>query len=299
MSLMYDYENYPAEIIVYNDIREFITHNKHVTNEENVIIYLINWGYGFGSALTVFIQNSYYLHSLNHKMHILPMFCKNTNHFKYHDTTLHNTFFRYFKYTKLDKNIGKCYKTYFIHSSPLDCIPFFSSNLPPMNHSPSNNYLRHFIEHFQIRIGDHIRTYISSLKESSKPVIGIHIRSIAQKITHNSSYLIKGIPERLAELKQNIDKIYPSYIIFIATDVSKYIEYASEIFLEIKYLKDISRINNEGDSIPQLNDSGFKLGSDILYDCLALSLCDHIFISNSNIPFIVSTLNPDCKMTEY
>jgi hypothetical protein len=299
MSFAYDYENYPNTGEIYRNITECIIKNKDIYSEDNIVIYLINWGCGFGSALKVFMQNSYYLHSLNNRLHILPMFCKNTNNFKYHDISLHNTFFRYFKYTKLDHNIKDHYKTYYIQSAPISEIPWFSRDLPPMKYSPSKEYIMHFINNFKIRIGDSIRTYISLLKTSSTPLVGIHIRSIAQKIIHYPSYTIKGISERLAELKGEIDKLYPSYSIFIATDVNKYIEYANEIFSDIKYLKDISRIDNEGDSIPQLHDIGFKLGSDILYDCLALSLCDHVFITNSNIPGIISALNPDCKMTEY
>jgi hypothetical protein len=85
----------------------------------------------------------------------------------------------------------------------------------------------------------------------------------------------------------------------IATDVHPYIHAAKQVFGTVHYLSDISRIHNEEDSIPQLNDVGFKLGSDILRECLALSLCDVIYMSSSNIPFLVSMLNPTCKMIEY
>ncbi len=67
-----------------------------------------------------------------------------------------------------------------------------------------------------------------------------------------------------------------------------------------KYLPDIKRISNEGDSIPQLESyKGFILGKDILSECLLLSLCDHVFVSISNIPYIITLLNPNISLEEY
>jgi hypothetical protein len=89
------------------------------------------------------------------------------------------------------------------------------------------------------------------------------------------------------------------YNVFIATDVNAYLNYSKSLFKSVYYLDFISRIDNENDSVPQLQEVGFKLGSDILYDCLALSMCDRTYLSNSNIPYIVAILNPDLPTIEY
>ena len=39
--------------------------------------------------------------------------------------------------------------------------------------------------------------------------------------------------------------------------------------------------------------------TDILNECLALSMCDKIYVSNSNIPFIITLINPEIKMELY
>ena len=77
--LVYDYENYPQKEPAYSSIEDCLAKNTNILTEDNIIIYLINWPNGFGSALTVFIQNSYYLHNVNNKLHILPMFSNNSN----------------------------------------------------------------------------------------------------------------------------------------------------------------------------------------------------------------------------
>ena len=76
------------------------------------------------------------------------------------------------------------------------------------------------------------------------------------------------------------------------TDCNKYIQLAQEIFGEIIYIEDINRINDEGDSLPQLDKyTGFILGSDIICETLILSLCNYIYMSRSNIMFLLELLN--------
>ena len=163
----------------------------------------------------------------------------------------------------------------------------------------------HFIDNFEIRIGENIREYIKSIKTSSptKPLIGIHIRSINQKLCHDTDYLKINIDDRLRIVKQKLDQEYNNnYTLFIASDVELYIKKCLELFGEtnVKYLNTINRIFNEGDSIPQLERyKGFKLGSDVLYECTALSLCDKVYVSNSNIPLMIYMLNPSVPMEEY
>jgi hypothetical protein len=295
----YNYENYPFNNMTYHSIDYCISQNNNIKTDDNIVIYLINWSGGFGSALTVFMHNAYYLNNINNKLHILPMFCRNTNNFKYHDDNCNNTFFKYFKYNLLKTDIDHTYKVYYIQACHPLPLPFFTDKLPPIEYSPGNTYLRYFMERFTLCIGDKIKEYIQTIKSSGIPLIGIHIRSMYQKMVHNGGYLSKSIEQRLRDIKKTLDATYSKYNIFIATDVNKYIEYSKDVFTSIHFLDYISRINNENDSVPQLQEVGFKLGSDILYDCLALSMCDTTYVSNSNIPFIITVINPECKMIEY
>jgi hypothetical protein len=302
-AFLYDYENYPLSKSVYSDINAFLEQHPNLKDREKVIIYVLNHGNGLGSELTIFIHMAYYLNSINNKLHVLPMFCNNTDNFKYHSPEYNNTFFKYFKYNQLQMNIPADYSVYFIKSAIIpSAIPFFNyEKLPPILYSPAMEYIHYFRSKFTLCIGDHIKTYVNSIKESGIPLIGIHIRSLYQKKFHQSDYLSIGIQERLAQIKIELDMKYNNaYSIFIATDVNIYLTYANTIFTKIHYLENINRIDNEYDSIPQLDEyTGFKLGSDILYDCLALSLCDVTYISKSNIPFIISIINPNCSMIEY
>jgi hypothetical protein len=85
------------------------------------------------------------------------------------------------------------------------------------------------------------------------------------------------------------------------TDISFYIDIAKAIFTEVYYFENITRIGEEHDIITRLplDKSGYKLGSDILNECFALSLCDKIYVSNSNIVCLVSQMNPNIIMELY
>ena len=226
------------------------------------------------------------------------MFCENTNNFKYHATNLNNTFFKYFSY-KIDLDIITEYKICYIRSTVIKDIPFFTENNIFLNNKINNTYIDNFRKYFNLCIGKEVYDYIKNIKVDNKILIGIHIRSLFQKKNHDNSFTNLSIKERLIIVKHKLDKLYDKYNIFIATDTNLYLEYANNLFTNIFYLDNIDRINNEEDSIPQLNNIGFKLGRDILFDCLALSLCDTVFVSNSNIPIIIRTINPDVKMEEY
>lgn len=43
---------------------------------------------------------------------------------------------------------------------------------------------------------------------------------------------------------------------------------------------------------------GYQLGKDILSECFVLANCDKTYISESNIIFITSTINPSCQLEE-
>jgi hypothetical protein len=194
-------------------------------------------------------------------------------------------------------------------------FPFFSYKTPPTALEHNANMLRFFKERFEPRIGDNIRTYVDEIRANEKkPLVGVHIRSAFQKNHHKENYLATPIYQRLENLKRELDRKYggggfdaagkstAAYTLFVATDTLLYIHYCLDIFGAdvVQYIDGISRIESEEDSVPNLTDTaGFKLGADILYDCLALSLCDEIFVSNSNVPFIINMLNMDVPMTEY
>ena len=98
-----------------------------------------------------------------------------------------------------------------------------------------------------------------------------------------------------------IDQGYKPYNIFLATDVDSYIHMVSNIFkgFKIYYNNFISRIQQDTDKNNKTIDSiinlkeftGFKLGSDIIYDCLSLINCDIYYVSVTNIAFITSFIN--------
>ena len=283
-----NYENYPiGKNIVYKNVCDLIKHNNNILTDNNIIIYQLNWGFGMGSALTVFIENSLYLYKLNKDIISLPMFCINTNDFKYHENKLNNSFFLYFRHKYMNENIFTKYKLYFcysvhnpnLHEYDIKNV-FIKFQIPLTSNINNLNFINYFYNNFEIKIGSHVHEYIRSIKNTNK-LIGIHIRSNYQRKIHSDLFSKPEclLNDRLIKLKQKLDKLYTNYTIFIATDVNLYIEEAKSIFGNINYLDNISRINNEGDSVIQLSQyTGFKLGSDILYDCLALSLCDNIYI---------------------
>lgn len=298
-----DYEEIPlGNNRVYKDIFELIEHNPEVTYGDKHLVYFVNWPCGFGSALVTFLQNAYYLKQVNKKVVSLPHFCKNSLLFKYHEESYNNSFFLYFKYKKEIENI-KDYSIHFVQTWALGNLPSVVGKFP-IKDANTLDYLKHFTDNFEIKIGENIRDHMKNIKETTKkPLIGIHVRSISQKIIECPEYLNINMYVRLKSVKDKLDKEYNgNYTLFLATDVQLYIISCTEMFGEnnTTYLKFINRILNEGDSVPQLEKhKGFTLGSDILYDCLALSLCDKIYISNSNIPFMIYMLNPLVIMEEY
>ena len=112
---------------------------------------------------------------------------------------------------------------------------------------------------------------------------------------------------KIIKIKNELDLKYKKYNIFIATDVSSYINVVKSIFNEsnVFYNDFINRVKDDGikphaesidkgrlDTIINLHEyTGFKLGSDILYDCLSLINCDFYYTSITNIAFITSYIN--------
>jgi len=286
---------------MYQDVIQLLETNPGLSTDIKSIVYFKNNPYGFGSSITVQLQNMYYLHSINPNIICLPLFCENTNHFKYHDKSMHNSFFLYFKYN-YEKIIADIHN-YTIYFTNVTVLPFehvtIQHRIPPIRHTPNDLMINYFRANFTLRIGDDVIEYINSIKRPNVPLIGVHMRSLAQKRAHHPEYLTMSMYDRIKDLYTTIYAKYPNCVIYIATDVTTYIQHAISICGNVNYLDNISRINNEDDSIPQLTEIGFKLGSDILRESLALSLCDIIYVSNSNIPFLINLFNPDIEMIEW
>lgn len=296
----------------YSDVLQLLNENSEIYTEE-CIIFFINSDSGFGSQLTLLTHVGLYLKKINSNIHCLGHFSNNTNNFKYHDTSYNNSFFLYFKYLK---NINENIKCYFvnIHNDLFRNVPtsdvysFISAqNIDGLNVDDikiNKDHSNYFKDNFELKIGDDIVNKINNIKkETSLPLIGIHLRSVAQLVSHSFGRDV-NIVSKLLKIKNILDNKYTSYNIFFVTDVNSYINIVKEIFTNntIYYNDFISRVNNDigekyslnsyCDSIINLEEyTGFKLGSDILYDCISLINCDYYYVSVTNIAFITSYIN--------
>lgn len=301
------YENIKQEI-VYNDIQVMLRSNPSLYQEE-CIVFVVNHNSGFGSQLTLLTQYGLYLKNINKNIHCLGHFSNNIDNFKYHDTNYNNSFFLYFKYLK---NISNNIKYYFVDTSK----SLLSNNLFPFiqpqtidglnvdNIEINKIHSNYFKENFELKIGDHIINNINNIKTTTNlPLIGIHLRSMLQLVAHNYGREV-NLESKLLKIKNILDNKYKNYNIFFVTDVLEYINLAKKIFVEkeVYYNDFISRIKNDigekikigryCDSIVNLEEyTGFKLGSDILYDCLSLVNCDNYYVSTTNVAFIASYIN--------
>ena len=138
---------------------------------------------------------------------------------------------------------------------------------------------------------------ISNIK---KPLIGIHLRSIAQKVKHYNEFLSTSYSDRLLKVKEKLDNELKEYSVFVMTDTNDHLELAKSIFGDIYYFDNVMRIDGQDDIMNVLSheQSGYKLGLDILNECFALSLCDKVYLTKSNIVVIISTMNPHIEKIE-
>jgi hypothetical protein len=298
--ILKDYENFPVgNNKVYEDITILLNENPNLNTEKKVIVYVLNTDTGFGSQLTIFSQHLQFLKEYNSNIICIPHFSINSKNFKYHNNKYNNSFFIYFKKKNDVINLNE-YKIFFINSKLIKNYPFLTGEIPPINNEPAKTFIRTFIDNYYLIKNNSIIEDFNKIKLMNKPIIGIHIRSIFQKKIHQNEYLEISIKDRLYKIKEDLNKIN-NYCIFIATDVNSYIEMSKDIFGDIYYFDNITRINVEEDIISSINNKDIdnKLGFDILNECLALSMCDKIYVSNSNIPFIITLINPEIKMELY
>jgi len=301
------YENIKQEQI-YANLGNLLNENPNLYTDE-CIVFCVNCDTGFGSQLTLITQYGLYLEKINPKIHCLGHFSNNSCNFKYHDTSYNNSFFLYFKYLKtINENI----KYYFVNLSSYvlsdNEYPFIQpQSIDGLNVDDieiNKCHSNYFKENFELKIGDNVISNINNIKKvTNLPLIGIHLRSMLQLICHSYGR-DSNIESKLIKIKNTLDKKYTNYNVFFVTDVSSYIETVKTIFTEntIYYNDFISRIKNDTgeqhkvghycDSVINLEEyTGFKLGSDILYDCLSLINCDYYYVSVTNIAFITSYIN--------
>lgn len=296
-----DYENISiGNNKIYESVPELLNNNKNIETGDNIIVNIINGNSGFGSQLTLFMQTLHYFKNVvNPNIICLPHFSINADNFKYHNKKHNNSFFLYFK-KRTDISNLQNYSQYFVNArtNVLENYPFFKGDIPVMNNPTNKSFIDLFSSNYDFKKNHDVEKQINEIK---KPLIGIHIRSIAQKRTHDTEYLNTSTKDRLLTVKNKCDKEYGEYSIFIASDTNPNIELAKTIFNDIYYFDNITRIDNDGDIIASLtgDETGYKLGSDILNECFGLSMCDKTFLSNSNILFITSTMNPNINMEEY
>lgn len=288
---------------IYRHIVNLLKANPFLKYDKNVTIFFINGCSGFGSQITLFVQNCIAVNDYNPHIVCLPYFCQNNCNFKYHEESYYNSFFLYFRYLK---EVNKNNKVFFTYNHQLTQKNFIIYSTPMNIHPINRKYIQYMRDHFQIRIGENIRKFINSIRIPNKKLVGIHVRSVAQKIAHKNEYgkTPKPVEIQLQDLKNVLDTKHGTYQIFVATDVDLYIDYCKKIFPNnVYFIENITRVNSEVDSIPYLDKQrGFKLGSDILYDCIGLSMCDELFVNYSNIPYLVDIIkdeNHSIEINEY
>jgi len=250
-----DYENIPMTDRIYENVDDLINNNDQIKTGSNIIINIVNGDSGIGSQLTLFMQNSYYLKEINPNLICLPHFSVNNRHFKYHDKNYNNSFFMYYK-RKTDITNLVDYKIYFAKASIAN-IPFFTSDIDTMKYEPNNKYITAFNNEYEYIKNNSV---IKSISNIQKPLIGIHLRSTAQKMAHESGFLSVSYSDRLLKLKEKLDNELKNYSVFIMTDTNDHLELAKSIFGEIYYFDNVTRINGQSDIIPELSDEnvGYK-----------------------------------------
>lgn len=294
-----DYENISInDNKIYENVEILINEISNIRTDNNVIINIVNSDSGFGSQLTIIMQTLSFLKEMNPNIICLPHFSKNSQLFKYHDANYNNSFFLYYKRKKDIDNLAN-YKIYFARASLLLNTPFVNQeHIPTISNEINKKYITDFINEYEVIKNPSITDSITNLK---KPIFGIQLRNIAQKIQHDPEYLSLSYSDRLLKIKEKLSHDHDDYSIFIMSDTNDNINLAKSIFDNIYYFDNVLRIDGNTDIISSLDNaqSGYKLGIDILNECLAMSLCNKIFVSNSNIHFIISTMNPDIDMEKY
>lgn len=290
-----DIENMPVGTNhVFDSVHDLIAKHDIANADESTLIYLINWPYGFGSALSVFAQNACFLNELNPKLTVLPHFSHNSDHFKYHQPEYNNSFFLYFEnLIQPSSTASKPKQIYFVKSTVISEVDGLDTTaIPPIKKASNKRLIDYFRQRFRVR-----DCFKPSIEKSE---VGVHVRGIAQKKAHHPEYESQAsIDERLKRLASHLSA--PRANVFVMSDVESYIDKAKQCFgANVKYLTGIDRTPTDAHhSMPAIKTVGYKLGSDILRECCAMSQCEMVYVSESNIPFIISLINPNVRMFGY
>jgi len=282
---------------IYSTIQELLDTIPSIKSDEKCVVCLLNGESGFVNQLTVISQNMNYLQSLNSEIIVIPCFNKNNKNFKYAEEGYQNSFFLYFKMKKHLKYPLSSYNKYFVNNFATNNYPNFHENIiPTIKDEDIKQCIFNFIENFEFIKNPNVEKEMNKLK---RPIIGIHIRSLYKKVLENPEYLSIPLDERLKKISESLQGT--DYSLFIMTDVDDYISLAKRVFgKEIYYIENINRIpTGDVDSMPSMTKTGYELGADILNECYAMSLCDKVYVSYSNIPLLISIMNPYIDMMEY
>jgi hypothetical protein len=304
-----DYENIPIQNNkIYGNPEELKTELEQLygNGDDKIIINIINGDSGFGSQITIFMQHMHYFNSFNSKIICLPHFSNNSLNFKYHVKTLNNSFFVYFKRNNDIINLNE-YKIYFLQGGLINNYPFVEfvdGTRSIKTHEPTKNFIELFRKNFKLIKNNDVVNFMDGLKSNNLPLIGIHMRSAFQKMMHDQKYLSISVKDRLINLKKKMDEEMDfSYSVFMATDVESYIDFSKTIFNNVSFIDNITRIKDEEkDIIANLDSSQineYELGTDLLDECLALSCCETLYTTGSNISYIVLIINPDINIIEF
>ena len=161
------------------------------------------------------MQNQYFFYEINPKIICIPHFSINGSHFKYHDQNYNNSFFLYLKKKQDILNLNE-HNIYFVNSGVIDNYPFFTAEYPCVNFEPNKKFIDLFINNFNFSKNDDIFDKINELKKN-KLMIGIHIRSNAQKMIEDPEYLSISINDRLQNVHKKLEELNKEYIVFIIT----------------------------------------------------------------------------------
>jgi hypothetical protein len=256
--------------------------NKFINNysNKNTVIYLQNWGCGFGSALVCLIDNMVYLKRNN--IDVIPLWNNNTNEFKYS-----NGFDDCFKEIFDDKYIIRKNANIIYVNSNLPHI------LPELESRPTSN-LTNVKNEFNNRFSIKQKYYdrFNELVQGKEITFSIHLRSNYQKRIHYNNNQLN--------IQKIVDYLYKKYgkdcTPFIATDVELYLDYFLLYFPNAIYNKNSFRCYGDRlDSVPLIKEVGVKHAEDVILDIIGLSKGNDIYMSESNFYILVKFLIDDNK----
>jgi hypothetical protein len=278
----------PDSSIVYENILQLIEDNPNI-QDDPCKIRLINWPFGFGSALTIFLNNTVYLKELNNDIMTEPIWNRNSKNFKYHDPSLSNSFYEYFTDRHHDRFQINNIKTYTAKSTPHKWMK--------TRWSWEDKHIQYFRDNYDLSEDIKEQVY-EFLDEYQRPIYGIHLRSNIQKKKH--------FADRVCDVRETCCTLLEKHkneecLFFIATDTNSYLDIAKSVFKnKAIYYKNFFRIlDDRSDSVSSIKERpSLRFGYEILKDAYTLSLCDVFYYSPSNVHFLVRLFS-DVKTIDY